>query len=259
MAEAKNEVALVKASDFPFLANIVSNPDVDLPTILEENLGGEDFSPFDLERIVLPGSGGTIWEVSTIDGPKNVDKIRGIVLSVQRARAYWESEMDGEGTPPDCSSNDGVHGFGNPGGECITCPLNQFGSGKNNGKACKEIKNIFLLTENSMLPVILQVPPTSLKIWKKYAVQLMGHNFRSIHGVVTEFTLEKCKAKSGFTHSRLVLKCKEDLTDEQKASVIKFRNGIEQALASQPNENIPTGTYGDDNPAGMYEEAPQFD
>ncbi len=253
--ETQNAPAVINSSEFPFLAIAETNPDVDLVEVMQDNLGDEDFSAFDLDRITVPGAGGTTWEVNTINGTVETKTLRGIVLAVQKSRSYWEQDLDGEGTPPDCSSHDGETGFGKPGGSCLNCPLNQFGSGKNGSKACKETKNVFLLTEHSMLPVILQVPPTSLKVWKKYCVQLMGSGLRQLSETVTEFSLEKTKSRSGFTHSAIVPKLGGDLSEPQAASVKNFKAAI---MASLKKER-PAGVHGDETPAGSYEDAPQFD
>ena len=251
---ASNQLAVIDETAFPFLQAIMANPNIDLPALIQENLGDEDFSPFDLDRITVPGAGGTMWEVPTMDGEKNEAAFEGIVLCVQKSRAYWEKEMDGEGTPPDCESKDGLVGHGIPGGVCSQCPLNKFDSGKNGSKACKEVKNIFLLTKDSMLPVIVQFPPTSLKTWKKYAVKLMGQGFRSIHGVVTQFSLEKTKSRSGFTHSKIVCKAVADLTKEQQANVVSFRKGLECALLSAPVAQPTAERVVNEG----YDEAPDF-
>lgn len=262
MSETKNTNALAVIDDsrFPFLSAMRDNPDVDLPALMQENLGDDDFSPFDLDRIVLPGSGGTMWTIPTIDGEVEAKSFQGIILSVHKARSFWQSEMDGEGTPPDCSSDNGVTGFGSPGGDCAACPLNVFGSGKNNSKACKETKHIYVLLEGSVLPLMLQVPPTSLKAVKQYQVRLMGHGLKSINGVVTEFGLEKVKSRSGFVHAKLVLKAVGDLTGEQKACVKSFRDAIEMAIKTGADKRQqPAEAHGEEAPASNYEEAPKFD
>jgi len=256
MAENENtQVAVVETSEFPFLQVMHTNPDVDLVEVMQENLGDEDFTIFDLDRVVVPSGGATTWEVPGLSGVEETKTLRGIIVAVQKSRGYWKEELEGEGTPPDCSSNDGETGFGEPGGSCLTCPLNQFGSGKNGSKGCKEIKNVFLLTENSMLPVILQVPPTSLKALRKYSVQLTGADLRQLSGVVTEFTLQKTKSRSGFTHSAISLRMVADLTGEQKQSVKRFKEAIEHSLKKER----PADAHGDEAPAGRYEDAPQFD
>lgn len=252
---AENQVAVVQSSEFSFLRTMEAHPDVDLVEVMQENMGDDDFTPFDLDRIVVPGGGSTTWEVPGLNGIEETKTLRGIILLVQKSRGYWKDELEGEGTPPDCSSTDGNTGFGEPGGSCLTCPLNQFGSGKNGSKGCKEVKNVFLLTENSMLPVILQVPPTSLKALRKYSVQLTGAALRQLSGVVTEFTLQKTKSRSGYTHSAITLRLDGDLNDDQRQKVKQFKAAIEQSLKKEQ----PTSAHGDEAQAGCYEDAPQFD
>ena len=107
----------------------------DLQEIIADNLGGEQITPFDLDRVTVPAGGALSWEVPTLDGEESVKEIEGIVIYWRTARAYWEQGLDesGGGSPPDCSSDDGQIGIGTiaatvQGGQCSACPMNQFGS-----------------------------------------------------------------------------------------------------------------------------------
>ena len=88
-------------------------------------------------RIKIPGGGSTQFEIPTAD-PKKPDytpAIEGIIIFNHNTNAYWEegSEYD-MNTSPICSSVDGKTGYGDPGGACIDCPYNQYGSDTSGGK-----------------------------------------------------------------------------------------------------------------------------
>ncbi len=85
---------------------------------------------------------------------------------------------------------DGHHGEGNPGGSCDSCPLNQYGSGKNGAKACKNRRRLYLLREGDIFPVILSLPTGSLKSFTRYLMRVIP-KYKNSNAVVTKFTLKK--------------------------------------------------------------------
>ena len=234
-----NEVATLDTRKF--VPAMPEDANMNIQELLEDNLEGESLSPFDLERIVLPAGGGTTWTIPTIEGEKEVKDLQAVIIMPQSSRSFWKEEMTGEGTPPDCVSEDMIQGQGEPGGLCSACQYNQFGSGKQgSGKACKETKNLFILLEGSMLPYVLQVPPTSLKNYKKYMGQLTGTG-KSVNGVVTSFTIEKIKSGSGFTHGRIIFRPAGELSAEQVTAVKQYRQMFKGFFAQNQSANAPQG------------------
>ena len=141
--------------------------------ILRENLGdGQSISAADLRRIKVPTGGATTWLVPPISGDEAQPVLRGIIMHRGYRRAYWEKGMDEGGgkARPQCSSDDGITGVGNPGGSCEQCPLAQFGSHKRkpDAQACKHMMMLFMLPENSILADIIVVPPSSLGMMRKF-------------------------------------------------------------------------------------------
>lgn len=171
---------------------------------MEVNLQGDEVTPFDFDRIKVPSGGGTVWQVETLEGKKNVEEIKGVILyHSPTQRAYWENEYDGSSNPPDCRSLDGVHGEGNPGGICASCPMAAFGSAaKGEGQACKQIKFLFILTEDSILPTVISAPPTSLSPVKKYMLRLSGKGI-PYFWAMTSLKLETDKNSGGITYSKI--------------------------------------------------------
>jgi hypothetical protein len=147
-----------------------------LTEVIRENLGGE-LSRLDLQTVRVPTAGGLTWAVSDVERGELTEKtLRGLVVYQTVARGYWAETFDssGGGTPPTCVSNDGKKGLGNPGGSCATCPLNQWGSDARggNGKACREMRLIYMLREDTVLPMVVVMPPTSIRPAREYFTKL---------------------------------------------------------------------------------------
>lgn len=144
-------------------------------------------------RVKIPAGGGTAFELPNPDDPDDptVEKVlEGIIVYQHSANAYW-TDQDAQTAAPDCSSDDGITGYGNPGGNCQGCPLNQFGSGEGGvGKACKNMRQIYILRDGDAIPLLLSLPPTSLRAFQAYANNLMFAG-RALSGVKTNISLKK--------------------------------------------------------------------
>lgn len=184
----------------------------EIQSIVADNLAGQDVGEFDLPRVVMPAGGGSRWEIPGLSGTTSEEDLTGILVYTKQTRAYWKSK-DATGDPPQCSSRDGLAGIGDPGGECRTCQLAQFGSDGGRGQACKQQAMWFLLREDSFLPVVLGLPPTSLKAAKQYMLALAGAGIR-FNQVVTVVGLEKDKNPDGQAYSRAVPRLGARLDDD---------------------------------------------
>lgn len=171
---------------------------------IQENLGGEQIGMSDLERVKVPSGGGIAWTVPTDEGEDSVKNLEGVIIYTKVARAYWAEAFTGENNPPDCTSSDCVTGVGDPGGECAKCPYAQFGTAENgSGQACKQMRLIFLVRPEDMMPIMLAAPPTSLKPLKRYLTKL-AFTRSPYWSVVTRLSLEKAKNGGGIEYSKIV-------------------------------------------------------
>ena len=149
-----------------------------------------------LERISMPGSGGTSFKRDTAAGQKSVDSLTGVLVINQTARVYFREGEPPGSAPPLCSSRDAVYGVGEPGnglrekGEgCVSCPLSQRGSSqKGAGSACKEIRITGLIEHHRPLAATLKLPPTALGAFNKFALALFNDGFQ-LTDVLTEVSL----------------------------------------------------------------------
>lgn len=214
----------------------------DISGIIEDNLGGEVFNIQSLNKIKVPSGGSKTWTLQTSKGEIDVQAINGIVVHNKVVRVYYEKPFGTDGStsmPPDCFSNDGLTGAGVPGGQCIACPLSKFGSSPDGSRtACPERRLMFVLMEDSMLPSVLSVPPSSLKSARQYLLMLSGEGKR-IHNVITEITLVKKKNNNGIEYSEIVFKENGAVTDTRKSATYAKTF---KSLVSQHNDSLMAPT-----------------
>lgn len=201
---------------------------------LAYNIQGEQIDEFDLDRVSVPAAGGLAFTLPDDDVTK---EITGIMISVGVRRAYWDKPFGEENGPPVCSSSDGIRGNGDPGGDCASCPLNQFGTAKKDdgqpgrGKACRESRAIFMLRESDRLPLVVSAPASSLKGAKQYLMKLPVIRTRAL----TTIALVKDKSSDGVAYSRLVLSFVGKLPDSVDGPLRDYANAIGSAvLPSSP-------------------------
>lgn len=189
-----NEVATVNNESFLALR------DFNLSDVMAEEMSGLSAS---FERIKIPIGGGTVFEMPS-DDPDDVETIKelnGVILYQHPLNAYYATKYKGGSNPPDCGSFDGVTGHGNPGGLCKNCPYNEFGSGENGAKACKNRRRIYLLREGDVFPMMLSLPTGSLKGFTRYLMRILP-KYKSSNAVVTRFTLKKATSGTGVNYSQ---------------------------------------------------------
>lgn len=189
-------------------------------------------------RIKIPGGGSTVFEVPSDDPqkPNNVPAIEGIILYNHNTNAYWEegSEYD-MNTSPVCTSVDGKTGYGDPGGACAECPFNQYGTDTNGGKgkACKNMRSLYILQNNAPLPINLLLPPTSLKAFNDFTRTAFIMRNRKPWGSLVRIELRK-ESNGSNNYAVATFKLLGDFTGEKLAEVIEYakvaRAGINEML-----------------------------
>ncbi|MGI9297785.1 MAG: hypothetical protein ACR2QC_07795 [Gammaproteobacteria bacterium] len=210
----------------------------EVAALLKENLGGTQIDRFALDRIKIPAGGGTIWSVPSLEGDQGAKSIEGVVIDWFEPRAYWATSFDesGGGTPPDCASEDGLTGRGQPGGDCAKCPLSQFGSapGKKNGEfsrgqACRQARVLFLLRPSLLLPQVVICPPTSLGAVRQFFLRLAS-NMVPISRALCSFKLEEDRNADGIKYSKMLPSMVRQLGDEEAAKVESYAKNMRPML-----------------------------
>ena len=172
-------------------------------------LDGDDFTSEDLAddmeglrlsftRIKIPGGGHLQFEIPSgnPDVPDYAPYLEGVILYSHNSNAYWPegSEYDDD-QPPLCQSFDGKVGYGEPGGTCADCVLNQFGSdGNNKGKACKNMRMLYLLRSGEYMPIQIALPPTSLMPYTRFVNEAFLSRRRKVCTGVVRIGLKKASA-----------------------------------------------------------------
>ena len=160
------------------------------------------------ERIKIPAGGAISYEVpgDDPDSPDTVKEFEAVILHHHPVNSYFKDKFSGAANPPECASVDGKFGIVRETGECReckTCPMAQFGSADNNGKACKQKRTLYLLREGEILPVLMSLPTGSLGEFTKYITRLVAKGKRA-NSVVTKFSLKKAQNSTGITYSQVV-------------------------------------------------------
>lgn len=243
---AKNEVAV---ADQKF--NLVTLTR-ELKEAIAEEMDGLGTIPF--ERAKIPSGGGLAFELpgETEDEPVMSTDLTGVILHHHPVNAYWDEQYSGGNEQPDCSSYDGKQGVERETGEihdCSKCSHNQFGS-KGTGKACKNIHRCYILQEGNPVPIILALPPTSLKYIRDYIGKRILLKGLRCFDAVTKITLKKEKSADGITYSRAAFAFVSKLTDEQRAEAKAMAENV-KAMAG----NIPEVDEADYNTAAPVDSA----
>ena len=234
---------LVKAENFAIVPM-----SEDIAQMLTEELDGMGQVPFDAVKI--PSGGGLSFELSgeDPDNPETAQTLTGVIVHHHPVNVYWEHDFDGAGGLPDCSSPDGKHGLNAKTGEvldCASCPYNQFGSGKGNSKACKNTHRVYLLRENEPLPILLTLPPTSLRAFKDYLAKRLIMKGKRSTDVLTSIKLKREKNADGIAYSACVFTKAGDLTPDQIAAVKPVAAWVKGIAARVPVEQKPAGSDGE--------------
>ena len=197
--------------------------DTDFGRLLAEELDGLDIG---FERIKIPSGGSTVFEIPGEEGEPDSDKeFSAVVLFHHPLYCFYKSKYTGGNNPPDCGSFDGITGIGDPGGECRICPLNQFGSGENGSKACKNRRRIYVLREGEVFPLLLSLPTGSLKEFTKYLKRLLSKGKKS-NAYVTRFSLKKATSGGGVLYSQAQFAIDRPLSPEEYALIEKLTTQI---------------------------------
>ena len=182
-------------------------------------------------RVKIPSGGGLAFEVPG-DDPENPDaekELVGVIVDHHPVNAYWADKYAGANNPPDCSSMDGKVGIEADGNRvpCNSCQFNQWGSADDGrGKACKNMHRLYIIREGEMLPLLLTLPPTSLKNLSDYiALRVVSKGMRS-YGVVTKVTLKKAQNAGGISYSQAVFALAGKLAPAQVAAMADYSLGI---------------------------------
>lgn len=211
------------------------------------NMGTGGMSVFELPRLKIAAGGLPAFEsLDVLTGEVGTVKTFDAVLIEKQdgARSFYLSQ-DVTGERPDCSSDDGVEGLGKHSEDdhpqawlCKECPHNEFGTALRNdgspgaGKRCKEKSRLFVLrwdTPESVFPTLLEAPPSSLKVVRKFMAALTGHGVPYWKALL-RFEVQTQTGDSG-RYGALKLSLVRRLDEAECKAVDGYRTAIGSALA----------------------------
>lgn len=217
----KNELATVDNFELATLSG-------DLAEAFAEEMDGLGTIPYD--RIKMPSGGGLAFEVpgEDEDSAEVASELVGVILHHHPVNAYWADKFNGGNEAPDCASADGHVGVDRLTGECKDCKScihNQFAE-DGSGKACKNTHRLYFLREGNPIPVLITLPPTSLKYLGEYiGKRLLIKGMRS-NEVVTKISLKKEQSRDNITYSRAVFSFVGKLPEDKCKAVAEMAAGI---------------------------------
>lgn len=184
-------------------------------------------------RVKIPSGGALQFEIPS-DDPDNPDyskTLEGIILFNHPNNAYWPegSEYD-DNSNPLCSSVDGKNGVGTPGGSCTGCAMNVFGSAaEGRGKACKNMRVLYLLRSGEFMPLQVTLPPTSLKPFREFMNQSFILRRRATYGSLVQIGLKKMNNGKD-DYSVATFRRLSDFSGEELAQIRKYADSFKEQI-----------------------------
>ena len=221
--------AIVKASNYAIVTQHERALDV-----LKTNIGPGGITERDLTLITIPTGGGTQWHLQTLKGEQHVDALEGVPIMFKDVRLHWDKsyEETGGGEPVSCKTvNDEASvGVGNPGGDCATCPMNQWDENSKTGKKpCSLRRALFVCGPEDYLPFVLVLPVMSRTECVRYFVRL-GSKGISHFGTVLKYTLVHATNKAGIKYSKVQFELEEQLPQDIADQMQIVSEGMRQVL-----------------------------
>ena len=189
-----------------------------------------------LYRVKTPAGGGKAFDILTGDEDMDtsVTSFRGVIVYQHKCNALFDEDSQGN-TPPICSSIDGIRGLNASTGEvhsCRNCPHNEYGTAKNGrGKACKNMQKLYIMTEGLPVPLVLCLPPTSLKGYQNYCLSSLAMRRMKPEEVLTEFGLTVDQNSDGKKYSKVNFKLLGRLDEASRAAAGFFAAGLREAAS----------------------------
>lgn len=233
-----------------------------LPEMVEGDFSNEELAEemdgvqMQLPRVKIPGGGTVQFELPSDDpeSPDYAKTLEGVILFHHLNNAYWPegSEFD-DSAAPLCASMDGKLGMGEPGGLCATCALNQYGTASGSaGKACKNMRTLYLLRSGEFMPLQVILPPTSLRPFNEFSNRAFLMRRRASFGSVVQIGLKKMVNGSN-EYSVATFHRLYDFEGEELAQIRAYANAfkeqikgmLSQRAAAQQEQRQDICDYGD--------------
>lgn len=231
MSTKMNQLAVIESND---LLPIV--PAADELEAIQQELSDMDRVPYG--RIKIAAGGMNMFQVFEPgeDEVNPVKSIEGVILLSHKSNGLWLRAFgSGDNKTPDCSSIDGQTGMKSATGECVdcaTCPYNQFGSardGEGRGKACKNMRRLYVMRRGDIFPMVLTLPPSALSAYDNYRTKIMLGR-KQLSGVMTKITLKSASNKDGVSYSTPIFEAIGALNNTEAAAVKAYAEAFKGSV-----------------------------
>lgn len=202
MATKMNQLAVIDPTDLLPIA-----PSADELSAIQQELSDMERIPYG--RIKIAAGGVNIFQVFEPGEEEAVpaQSVEGVIMLSHKSNGLWLRAFgSGDNKSPDCSSMDGVTGTRADTAECVSCEkctYNQFGSardGEGRGKACKNMRRLYVMRRGDIFPMVLTLPPSALAAYDNYRTKVMLGR-KKLSGVMTRITLKSASNKDGVSYS----------------------------------------------------------
>lgn len=169
--------------------------------------------------------------MSPNDPEEPASNIEVVILRTHKgvAKTYYEKKYSpGTNEKPDCYSNDGIEPAADAKSpqskKCATCDHSKWGSritdeGKK-GKSCSDVKRLAVAATTQLNdPMLLRLPPTTLKIWDEYVRMLNKRGGYKPAQVVT-----KVRFDPDVVHQQLTFKAMAIISPAMAEQVMEERD-----------------------------------
>ena len=262
MATKKNELAVVESFSLtaPF-----QDMDPEMLAELQDELSDlDDENGITCRQIKIPAGGKLAYEVQGEEegDEEYLKEIEGVIVFTHRMNGFWPNAFGTSTNPEDkipvCSSMDGKSGLNIQTGcvdECERCPYNQYGSDSKGGKgkACKNMRRIYLMRSGDPNFYLLTVPPTSIKEVNKSLTRIMASKGIPYTNLIVSLKLAKATNVNGIDYSTVVIEKKGVLPPAAAKMAKEMRNQIknkykEMTLSLDEYATTAPGTVADAAP-----------
>lgn len=221
------------------------------------NFEGVDLANIDLPKVKILHAGALMFQLpESADGKtEKVEELEAIILYKQRTRGWWRQEFSGGHNPPNCGSFDGITGEDTQSDppktvKCDTCPKSEWGSDPKGGRgqACKDMRRLFLRLPNRMIPAVLIVPPTSIKVVDNFMFRLLsGSTPYAYTDIRVKLTLDSEKNADDKEYSKLKLSMVEELSETERQISARMRHMF-KIKESHSRRTVESGDFSEAQP-----------
>lgn len=255
MANKNNALALIEdTSKFLPSQQDIETVMTDLGDILSRRIFGV---------ITIAGGGAGVFKVlepGAEETTNGVQAIEGVILASHLVNVRWGHDFGTrqQGERPICRSMDGINGVDQETGEthsCAACPFNQF-TEDGGRKACSNKRQLYIMREGDLLPMLLALPPSALKAYDNYRV-LASLTLRTpMCALVTRITLKNKTSNGGSEYSTPVFSAVGKLPLAEAKQMADFAR---QIMAAAQRAGINADEVSDDAPPAPQSDFVQVD